>query len=216
MTGSQPRQAIGLALLVAALAVFAWLAGRVAGGGTLAFDAVIRQSVHQHASPALTTLMRGVSSLGSPLALLLLGTAAFVVLLAAHSRSGAVFFLITMAGAIVLDAALKLGFHRARPAAFFATPDPGSYGFPSGHALIAACYLGVVAALAAERIRSRAARVLVWCAALTMAALIGLSRIYLGLHYPSDVLASYAIAALWLFGAKRGQTHWFPAPGGRP
>jgi undecaprenyl-diphosphatase len=168
-----------------------------------AFDAAIREFVHRWASPGMTEAMRVASGFGAPLYLAILAAAVVAVLLAERARRDAIFFLVTMAGVLVLDSALKLLFHRERPPAFFGIAEPNSYSFPSGHALVSTCFLGAVAILAASRFRTRAARVAIWCAAIAAAALIGLSRIYLGVHYPSDVLGGYAIAALWLFAATR-------------
>jgi len=194
--------------LLAALPVFAWLAARVAGNAAIGFDAPFRAFVHQHASPGLTALMRFMSRLGEPLSLVTLGAGVLLALLAAHRKRAALRFAITMTGAFVLDTALKLAFHRARPAPFFGTELPHSYGFPSGHALFSVCFFGVVAALVAAQLRSNAAlvaarlpsvaaRAAVWTAALAIVFLIGLSRVYLGVHYPSDVIGGYAAAVAW-------------------
>jgi len=96
-----------------------------------------------------------------------------------------------MAGALVLEIWLKLAFHRARPAAFLGLASPDSYSFPSGHALYAMCLYSALASITAGR------RMLAWTAAGLMIALIGFSRIYLGVHYPSDVLAGWSIGWFW-------------------
>jgi undecaprenyl-diphosphatase len=184
--------------LLAALPVFAWLAGRVAAGATIGFDAPLRAFVHQHASPGLTAVMRFMSRLGEPLSLVTLGAGVLVALLAVHWKRAALRFAITMTGAFLLDTALKLAFHRPRPVPFFGTDLPHSYGFPSGHALFSVCFFGVVAALVAPRLPGIAARAAVWTAALAIVFLIGLSRVYLGVHYPSDVLGGYAAAVAWV------------------
>jgi len=93
---------------------------------------------------------------------------------------------------------LKVSFARARPIPFFDTLLPDSYSFPSGHALYAACFYGVLAWLVAARIRDRSLKILIWVLAVMIALLIGLSRIYLGVHYPSDVIAGYAAAIVWV------------------
>ncbi len=200
--------AAGLAASVAAVLVFAWLAEHVAAGATIAFDAAVRACVHQHASPGLTALMRLVSAIGSPLPLFLLCALTFAALLAAHSQRAALFFAVTMIGAMALDATLKLSFQRARPVPFFGTPTPHSYSFPSGHALLLACYCGMVAALATARVRSRAARLLIWTAAAVLAGMVGYSRIYLGVHYPSDVIGGYAAAIVWVTAAAHADRLW--------
>jgi undecaprenyl-diphosphatase len=197
-----------LAAFTTAVLIFAWLAERVATGSAIVFDATFRTFAHRHASPGLTELMRLASYVGETVPLLVLSVLAFAVLLAAHSSRAAAFFAITMGGAFVLDATLKLAFHRPRPPAFFGTPEPGSYSFPSGHAIFAACYFGILAAFAAARFRGRAARILVWSSAAIIAGLIGYSRIYLGVHYPSDVVAGYAASIVWLTAAAWGDRRW--------
>jgi len=112
-------------------------------------------------------------------------------------RRAALWLVITMAGALVLDLGLKYGFHRARPTPFFG-PLPHTYSFPSGHALMSFCFYGVLAGLINDRVQSLIWRILVWIAAILLIAAIGLSRIYLGVHYPSDVIAGYLAAALWV------------------
>jgi len=92
---------------------------------------------------------------------------------------------------------LKYAFHRHRPTPFFVSV-PHTYSFPSGHSLFSFCFYGVLAGLLTRRLKSTVARVLIWiCAALLISA-IGLSRIYLGVHYPSDVIAGYLAASLWV------------------
>ena len=206
--------AAGLAASIAAVLLFAWLAEHIARGAAIAFDAAVRASVHQHASPGLTELMRLVSELGSPLPLFLLCALVFAALLAAHSQRAALYFVVTMIGAVLLDATLKLTFHRPRPVPFFGMPAPHSYSFPSGHALLLATYCGIVAAFATAHIRSRAVRVLIWAAAAAVAGMVGFSRIYLGVHYPSDVMGGYAAAIIWVTAATHADRLWKRRSGG--
>lgn len=183
----------------AALLFFAWLSREMLAGGTQQFDAQVRTLVHQQAtSPALTSVMRGVSMAGAPAVLITLGILVVALYLRQGRSSAALLFVITVAGAEVLDAGLKLAFHRPRPAAFFGLTAPSSYSFPSGHALVSCAYFGVLAAFAAARTRSRARRWVYWTAAALVVLLIGFSRVYLGVHYPSDVLAGYAVAVVWV------------------
>jgi len=98
---------------------------------------------------------------------------------------------------MLLDLSLKHAFHRTRPTAFFGAL-PHSYSFPSGHALFSFCFYGVLAGLSAGRTRSQPARILIWTLAAVLVTAIGLSRIYLGVHYPSDVIAGYLAATLWV------------------
>ena len=104
---------------------------------------------------------------------------------------------VTILGALVLDLSLKYAFHRPRPVPFL-VPVPYTYSFPSGHSLFSFCFYGVLAGLLTRRIRSQTGRVLIWTLAAVLVAAIGLSRVYLGVHYPSDVIAGYLAASLWV------------------
>ncbi len=189
----------GLGAAVAALALFAWLADFVVEGAAIPFDTSVRGWVHLHSSAGLTAVMRAMSFLGEPGSLMLLsGVAVLLLLHAARWPRAASLFIVTMLGGFVLDSSLKGMFHRLRPESFFHTPLPHSYSFPSGHALFSVCFWGVLAALASARVRRTGLRVAIWAAAALIAGLIGYSRIYLGVHYPSDVLAGYSAAVVWV------------------
>jgi undecaprenyl-diphosphatase len=105
---------------------------------------------------------------------------------------------VTLAGAGLLNGLLKFSFARVRPASFFDYPLPGSPSFPSGHALYAASVFGGLAVLLTARIRSLLLQIAIWLVAISLILLVGLSRVYLGVHYPSDVLAGYAIGVVWV------------------
>lgn len=190
--------AVPLSLLVAVAAVFlfAWIAEEVWEQHSMQADLAVRNWVHQYSSPALTRAAKFMSFVGSEV----LG-AAFVISLLAFAylrwRRAAVWLTVTMAGALVLDLSLKYAFHRARPDPFF-VPVPHTYSFPSGHALFSVCFYGVLAGLLADRINSLLLRICIWTVAVVLVIAIGLSRIYLGVHYPTDVLGGYLAAAVWV------------------
>lgn len=199
--------AIPLSLLLAALLLFlfSWIAEEVLENHTRNFDSAIRNAVHQHASPALTRAAIAASFLGEEL-LLVVVPLALVIFLIIRWKRAAAWLAITMAGALVLTFSLKLGFHRTRPTAFFGTV-PYGYSFPSGHALISFCFYGVMAGLLADRIKPLAWRITIWAVASVLVLCIGLSRIYLGVHYPTDVAAGYTAAAVWV-SAMIGIDRW--------
>jgi membrane-associated phospholipid phosphatase len=187
------------ALLAAVLAlfIFGWLAEEMLEGDTQKIDLFVRTVVHQHSTPGLTRLMQGFSFLGSVgtvsvLCLVILGAFLYFRRFRMASLLG-----ITMLGMAVLDEALKLAFRRSRPVAFFG-PTPGSYSFPSGHAFGALCFYGVLAAIITTRMRGAAVKGCVWTGAFLLIGMIGFSRIYLGVHYPSDVIAGYCAGAVWV------------------
>lgn len=184
--------AAGLAGAVLMLLLFGWLAREMLAGDTQVFDMAVREAVHRHASVPLTYFFRAVTMLGSTAVLIPAG----LVLLSRWvrvRRRAALLFAITMAGAVLLDITLKEAFRRPRPQPFFELAAPRSASFPSGHALVSFCFWGAAAALSGRRVRPA-----VWAGVAVLVLLIGLSRIYLGVHYPSDVIAGYAAAVSWV------------------
>jgi undecaprenyl-diphosphatase len=190
---------LGLAVAVGALFFFAWLADEVLEGDAREFDEAVRLYVHGYASETVTALMRFFTMLGSTLFLSLLCIGVLVIFAIKKRKRAALLLMTTTIGAVILNFALKVSFARARPVPFFDTPLPASYSFPSGHSLYAVCFYGVLAWLVAARIENKSLRILICSLAGTLALLIGLSRIYLGVHYPTDVIAGFAAALVWIF-----------------
>ena len=189
---------LGLTAAIATLIFFGWLSDEVLEGETRHFDEVTRDAIHQLASPLLTTIMRGLSFVGSTLALSI-GTIVVVVRFALLKWGReARLFAITMIGAGLLNVTLKLTFKRPRPVPFFNLTAPETYSFPSGHSLTSACFFGALAALLTARVKSRRVRIIVWIACTSMFVLIGFSRIYLGVHHTTDVIAGFAAALIWI------------------
>jgi len=195
--------ALGLFLLTSlgiaagALILFGWLAEEVMEGDTVRFDAAIRTAVHNHAMPLLTSIMQGFSFLGSVGWVASFCALVIVACFYFKLRRMAAFLAIAMVGASTLDSVLKLAFHRLRPVAYFGV-SPRSYSFPSGHALGSLCLYGILAAVLSDRMTSRKQKFFIWLIAALLVASIGFSRIYLGVHYPSDVIAGYLAGAVWV------------------
>lgn len=187
---------ISLVVAVLSLFLFAWIAESVSHDRTVNFDLAVRNQIHAHASPGLTKLMLVFSFVGGD-GLTVAAILSVIALLRFRWHRAALWLGVTLLGALVLVVSLKYAFHRPRPAPFFAAL-PHTYSFPSGHALFSFCFFGVLAGLLAGRIQSPLLRVLIWSVAALLVAGIGLSRIYLGVHYPSDVLAGYLAASLWV------------------
>jgi len=189
---------LGLTAAIGALIFFGWLADEVLEGETRHFDETTRAAIHQLASPLLTTIMRGLSFLGSTLALSL-GTIAVVIQFALRKWGReAKLFAITMIGAGLLNVTLKLAFKRPRPVPFFNLTAPETYSFPSGHSLTSACFFGALAVLVTAQMKSKRLRVVIWFVCTLMFVLIGFSRIYLGVHHTTDVIAGFAAALIWI------------------
>jgi membrane-associated phospholipid phosphatase len=189
---------IGLLAAAGALALFSWLGHEIMTDVTLRLDDRIRLAVHSVASPRLTAIMEALSLYGGPIGLVPPGIVLAAIFLFKRWHRGALLVVVTMAGAGLLDALLKQSFRRVRPAAFFDYPLPTSASFPSGHAFFAASFFGGLAVLVSARVRNPLLQALIWTGAAVLILLVGLSRVYLGVHYPSDVLAGYAAATVWV------------------
>jgi undecaprenyl-diphosphatase len=190
---------IGLIAAGLALWLFAWLGHEIlTDTPTPVLDERLRSAIHSLASPGLTQVMIAASRYGGPGWLVPLGALVAIGFLIRGWKRGALLVLVTLAGAGLLDTLLKFAFARPRPAAFFNYPLPLSHSFPSGHAFFAGSFFGGLALLLSPRVPSKVARLMIWIIAALLVLLIGVSRIYLGVHYPSDVLAGWAAAAIWV------------------
>src|SRR5689334_10010650 len=146
----------------------------------------------------LTNALRGFTFVGEWLSIAELTILAILLFYREGRKRASILMTITIIGGAALETILKHLFHRVRPSPFFDTPLPSSYSFPSGHAMLSCCFFGSLAALLAAREPKRSARIAIWTAGALLAAVIGFSRVYLGVHYASDVIAGYASAAVWV------------------
>ena len=187
----------GILVAVVGVGAFAWMAAHVQRGATQAFDVGVLQWLGAHRSPFVDEAMLEITFLGTGLVVLVIvGVAALFLYLTQH-RDSAWLLLASTAGGIILNNILKLGFARPRPTVLEWQAHAVSSSFPSGHAMSAAVVYGTVAYLAARLQRRRWARVTTMLVAAVMIFLICLSRLYLGVHYPSDVIAGVFVGLSW-------------------
>jgi undecaprenyl-diphosphatase len=153
---------------------------------------------HQHASPAITQVARAISFFGSVgwQTAVSIGIALFFVSRRDWLNASLVAFV--MAGGGTLNVVLKHFFHRERPVLENPLVTLSSYGFPSGHTMGATLLYGLIALLAWKNVRDHAARLACVVGACLWVLLIGLTRIYLGAHYLTDVLGALAAGLFWL------------------
>jgi undecaprenyl-diphosphatase len=169
---------------------FAVLAAAVRAGALDQLDTAVELAIHRLDSAPADAVMRAATTIGSNL--VLLPAVAAVTALAIHQRRRAVAVVLVIDSAVVIAAysALKVMFSRERPQLFEEIALPTGYSFPSGHTMSAiGIYGAIAAALIALYPRARAPVIL---AAVVLIAAIGLSRIYLGVHWPSDVVGGLA------------------------
>ena len=161
------------------------------------FDTWFRAFAQAHQSPWLTRLFLTVTVFGSTWVLIGLGTVLVLILCFKRKWQTVRFFLITMAGQIILDQSFKAIFQRERPEALIEYVKPFGYSFPSGHALASISFYGILAWLITRSGHSRFLTASVWITCVTFALLIGTSRVYIGIHNASDVLGGFLAGAVW-------------------
>jgi undecaprenyl-diphosphatase len=165
--------------------------------GVPAFDLAIRNTIHAHSSLAVAGIMLDASRLGSRQLLVPVIIILLIILAVLKDKPGLVFLGYVTIGEIVLETSTKDFFHRARPESFFHVPLPHSYSYPSGHSLGSICFYGALA-LVGSRYFAAAGKWIVYLSAVLIVGLVGFSRIYLGVHYPTDVIGGYFLGAWWL------------------
>jgi undecaprenyl-diphosphatase len=189
--------AAGLAFSAFVIWAFTELADVVIEGESRRFDRAVLLWIHTTFPSWLDGPMRILTALGYYWFVLLL----LVVIVAFFYQRGwrlsAILLLVSTAGSAVLTTVLKSVFQRARPELFDSGYQASFYSFPSGHATVAVGLYGMLTVVLAYRLRGTAR----WAVAVTgilVVLLIGFSRLYLGVHYPTDVVAGYLAALLWL------------------
>lgn len=171
----------------------AWL---VSQPGIPPIDTAATDVLHGFASPTLDALMVRVTGFGSSVALASVAGLAAILLAVRRRRAEAVFVALALVGTLVLNDTLKAVFQRPRPDLDWAEVLP-EFGFPSGHAM-SSFVVYVALALVIWRLGGRRAGVFALGLAIVLAVTVGISRIYLGAHWLTDVVGGYLAGALWL------------------
>lgn len=188
---------IGALLALAGTWAFASIATHVRRGATQAFDDAILHWVAGHQVAWAHAAMLQVTALGTGVVVMMVVAVAALFLWLTHHKHSAALLLVTTAVGILINSMLKDVFHRTRPSIFPSGIEVFSSSFPSGHSMSAAIVYGTVAYLAARLQRHHWSRVVTAVVALLLILLIAASRIYLGVHYPSDTLAGMVIGFAW-------------------
>jgi undecaprenyl-diphosphatase len=189
--------AVGLATSAFVIWAFAELASGVVEGESHRFDRAALLWIHTHTPAWLEGPMRLVTALGYYWVVLPLLAAAVFAFYRKGWRLSATLLLVSTVGSILLTTFLKAVFGRGRPELFDLGYTASFYSFPSGHATVAVGFYGTLTLILAYRLRGFARWAMVAFGVL-LVLLIGFSRLYLGVHYPTDVLAGFLAAPLWV------------------
>jgi membrane-associated phospholipid phosphatase len=163
-----------------------------------ALDANVEMWLHIRATPLVSNAMATVSFLGAPTTLTIVAVAGSLLLLYQRRRAEAATLSTVVLGGNFLNFCLKHLIQRGRPVfddPIFSLP---TYSFPSGHAMASTVFYGLLAIYASVNARQRYAVYVAIAAAVFMVVLVSFSRIYLGLHYLSDVMGGIAEGIAWL------------------
>jgi undecaprenyl-diphosphatase len=187
---------LGFLVGAAMLSVFAWLAEEVVSQETAALDQAALTYLRQLNSPQMTAAAQFLSLLGSEV--VLVAAAILLAVFVWQRRWGAALILVLVTGgAQVLNDILKSVFHRTRPVPLITGLIAAQqFSFPSGHAMVSAAFYFYLTYLSWQLVRGWKRIVLVTGLVL-LVLLIGLSRMYLGAHYLSDVIAGYLVGFVW-------------------
>ncbi len=202
--GSERLALVALAVAAILSLAFIRIAAYVSGATPSEFDVQIIMALRNPADLSdpigpgwLEEAMRDLTGLGGTIVLVIFSLAAFLFLLMTGKTHSAYMLAASVIGAMILSQTMKLGFNRPRPDLVPHGARVYTMSFPSGHAMMsAAVYLTLAALLARTQQRSRVRVFIIFIAAL-LTILVGASRVYLGVHWPTDVLAGWAGGAAW-------------------
>lgn len=206
MDWKQRRTYVGIGIVAALLAIFGMVAEDVAEGETRAFDEAMLMSLRVPGDPGtpigpqwLLDTVRDITALGSYAVLTLVVTLVVLQLLFVGRRGTAVLIAGSVISGAILSTVLKAVFDRPRPD-LTGVAQVFTASFPSGHAMVSAVTFLTLGAVLAGTTRLVRLRVLYCSVAIFLTLLVGASRIYLGVHYPTDVIAGWSLGAAWALG----------------
>jgi undecaprenyl-diphosphatase len=210
---------VALLLIVAGIWLFANLSSEVLEGDTTAFDRRVMLALRSPRNPAIglgpawaPEVMRDITALGSGAILTLVTAGVAIYLMLIRRWTMAWLVIVAVGGGMLLNLGLKALFERPRPDLFPAYTKLYFASFPSGHAMLSATVFLTLGALLARLQTKRRLAAYVMGVSILLTVLVGISRVYLGAHWPTDVLAGWVAGAVWAVLCSAGvwwlQQHW--------
>jgi undecaprenyl-diphosphatase len=192
------RVDLWIALITLALGTFVAVTHASVGEGrAAAADRAILRWMAERRTPPLNGLMVGITTFGSRTFMAALIVATLVILIVRRDRRDAIHLVVAALGVGALVWVTKGIVERARPTEVQHVVHVSGFSYPSGHSLATAALYITIAVIASSHLRTRAAKVAVVAGVASLVALVGLSRVYLGVHYPSDVLGGMSMGVSW-------------------
>lgn len=194
-----------LAVIAAAVLLFIEIADEMSEGEAHGFDMAVLQTLHPDAAnPSdpigpkwLDHAAVDLSAIGSVSVLSTLALLVGVFLIIQRKRLEAAIIAVAFGGGITISQLLKGYFDRERPPEIYRASEILNASFPSGHALLSTVVFLTLGAMLAQAARGQGLRIFVMAAAICLALIVGVTRIYLGVHWTTDVLAGWSVGAAW-------------------
>jgi undecaprenyl-diphosphatase len=161
------------------------------------FDRTILVALARLRTPRLTGIMVDLTALGSPTLVTLFTAVTFAILVVLRDRRGALHLTLASIGTWIWTSATKHIIERARPTEVERLVEVSGYSYPSGHSLAAAALYLTMAIVAGTHLRTVSSKAVLMAGASALVALVALSRVYLGVHYPSDVISGVSLGTAW-------------------
>lgn len=162
------------------------------------FDVKVMEYIHNNTNPMVLSLMRFISFIGSERFLFPAATMVISYTLVKKKYYISKLLLLSTLGSYLLNYLLKQVFHRTRPLEYFLV-EQGGLSFPSGHSMVTMTLYSTIAFLLAKKVNDNNKKVLIHTIAFVMICLMGISRVYLGVHWPTDVIGGYLAGYLFYY-----------------
>lgn len=199
--------AIALGVAVVCAVAFGWLADEVLERDFVQVNTTVLLSIHAYESPTLDRIALTVTNIGSGWGVTIIGLLLATALVISKRYVDLATLLAVLIGAAVIVFSFKLAFHQTRPQVFVPLAPEHDYSFPSGHSLTSFSLWGFFAWWIVSMGHQDLWRWLLAILGLTIALLVALSRLYIGVHWPTDVIAGMLLAFAWISVCVVGQ-HW--------
>jgi undecaprenyl-diphosphatase len=188
-----------LGVTAMALGAFVDITKDLLEGEVDSIDRAIVLAVARVRTPWVTVAAVDLTSLGSITVVALFSILAVVTLLVLRDRRGALQIFFAFGGAVLWTLVMKDLIDRPRPGIVPRLVDVSGFSYPSGHSLAAASFYLTISILVSQHLQTTRARIAIFAAAGFIIMLVGLSRVYLGVHYPTDVVGGIALGGAWAF-----------------
>ena len=190
----------GLSASLASIFLFGKLSDEILEHEAMAFDSRLVNQAREMRKPELDKVMSVATSAGEPWALALVSGLVGLIWAGKQRYADIVTLLLAVAGGGAVNQVLKTFFRRDRPALRLRRAHASGYSYPSGHAMTTLAAYGTLAFLVSRHgsLTKHPGAELVWVPTLALCALVGCSRVYLEVHYPTDVIGGWAVGTVWL------------------